>query len=105
MQRYGFAMSTLDDREPYPEPVKDEDGDYYLASEADAEHESEIADMRAGFALELASKDVRIRDLERELDVRKAAVEAQFELLRQVETLQLSNNRLRQKIDRLTRSL
>lgn len=41
-----------------------EHGEYYLASEADAEHEAEIADMRAGFALELASKNARIAELE-----------------------------------------
>lgn len=43
MQRYGFVMSTLDDREPYPEPVKDDDGEYYLASDV----EVCITDLRA----------------------------------------------------------
>lgn len=44
----------------------------------------------------------RLVELERELDIRKAAVEAQFELQKLVATLERSNSRLRQKLDRLS---
>ena len=50
-----------------------------------------------------ADVDARIAELQKELDVRKAAVEAQFRLMEQVKTLTRSNERLRQKIDRRSR--
>jgi hypothetical protein len=52
---------------------------------------------------ELCEKDQRIAELEQQLEVRKAAIEAQFGLMEQVKTLTRSNNRLRQKLDRLSR--
>jgi hypothetical protein len=65
-------------------------------------------DHQYGVDVYLASDvDARIAALERELDVRKAAIEAQFRLMErvkeleeQVATLERSNKRLRQKLDR-----
>lgn len=51
--------------------------------------------------------DARITQMEHELNIRKAAIEAQFRLIKRVEeleeqvaTLERSNKRLRQKLDR-----
>jgi hypothetical protein len=52
-----------------------------------------------------ADVDARIGQLEHELDIRKAAVDAQMSLMAQIRTLTKSNARLRQKIDRLQRPL
>lgn len=49
--------------------------------------------------------EARVAKLEHELEIRKAAVEAQHDLIKQVRTLTRSNARLRAKIDRLSRSL
>lgn len=58
----------------------------------------------SAFIADNAVLKARIAELENELDIRKAAIEAQFELKKQVDTLTRSNVRLRQKLDRLTRT-
>jgi len=64
-------------------------------------------DLVSAIEARLAALNTRGAELERELDVRKAAVEAQFRLMKRVEelegqvaTLERSNKRLRQKLDR-----
>lgn len=100
MQKYftkwGHNLYPLDG-EQHPNEVG-----YYLASDVDAR----IAEMRKAFEVSSTDEETRLRgrvaELEQQLEIRKAAIEAQFGLMEQVKTLTRSNERLRQKIDRLT---
>lgn len=80
-------------------------GEFYLdARIAELEAEGLEQARLLGMSSEREARHLaRIAELEHQLDIRKAAIEASHGLIQQVRTLTRSNARLRLKIDRLSK--